>query len=339
MLINERRNSSQNGVAKVVSVVVSPMSFTYSRKNFLRLLDALRALKRILLHPLGRQYRLRTLTRYLRYQIGSRTIRGPIVVPVVSETRLIVRPGIQGGQGAIYVGLIEFGPMGLVLHAMRREDLLIDVGALIGMYTLLAAGGCGANVIAFEPVPAVADRLEENVRLNNFGGFVEVRRSAVGGEAGFVQMSTHRDVNYVVTGRGLTDDSRRVSNVNVPLERLDDVGLSKQPKESRIFLKVDVEGFEVEVLKGAEALLRRDELLAVIIEINGSGKAFGHPDELILERLESAGLTEVTYDPLRRELREQTSPDQTRIFVRDIEEVRRRIETAPRVRLGIGVDI
>lgn len=104
-------------------------------------------------------------------------------------------------------------------------------------------------------------------------------------------------------------------------------------------MKVDVEGYEVEVLKGAERLLAMDALLAVIIEINGSGDAFGHSDAQILEMLVGAGLNEVSYDPIRRELSERPSPDQTRIFVRDVAEVRRRIAAAPRVRLGIGVDI
>jgi FkbM family methyltransferase len=301
---------------------------------------AVRVLRALMRHPLGRLNRPRTVARFLRWQLGSRLLNNPVAMPFVGDARLLVSNGMQGATGNLYVGLLELEPMGFVLHTLRPDELLLDVGANVGVYTVLAAGGCGARVIAFEPVPGTADRLEANVRLNDLGERVEVRRRVVGSAVGFVEVTTDRDsTNRVLQGRGSTDDASERPTASVQVLRLDDVDVSGGRETPRFLIKVDVEGYEVEVLDGAEALLRRDELLAVIIEINGSGEAFGHPDELILERLERAGLTEVTYDPIRRELREQASPDQTRIFVRDVAEVRRRIENAPRVRLGIGVDI
>jgi FkbM family methyltransferase len=233
--------------------------------------------------------------------------------------------------------------MGFVLHVLRREDLLLDVGANVGVYSVLAAGGCGAAVMAFEPVSGTADSLEANVRLNDMGDRVEVRRCAVGSVAGSVEVSTDRDAtNRVLTGLRMEDGEGGRPTASVPVERVDDIDLSNRKQgcdESRIVMKIDVEGYEVEVLSGAERLLASDELLAVVIEINGSGDAFGHSDGQILEMLASAGLTEVSYDPIRRELSERPTSDQTRIFVRDVAEVRRRIASAPRVQLGIGVDI
>lgn len=302
-----------------------------------------RAVRAMLRHPLGRVSRRKTLARFVRWQVGSRLLGNAAVMPFVADAQLLVRTGMQGATGNLYVGLLELEPMGFVLHVLKRDELLLDVGANVGVYSILAAGGCEADVIAFEPVAGTADSLEANVRLNDLGERVEVRRCAVGSVAGAVEVSTDRDsTNRVLTSDGMAEGAGRRPKASVAVERIDDIELSGRARgrdESRIVMKVDVEGYEVEVLKGAERLLAMDALLAVIIEINGSGDAFGHSDAQILEMLVGAGLNEVSYDPIRRELSERPSPDQTRIFVRDVAEVRRRIAAAPRVRLGIGVDI
>jgi FkbM family methyltransferase len=291
-------------------------------------------------HPLGRINRWRTLNRFLRWQVGSRLVAAPVAVPFVNETRLLVPTGMQGATGNMYVGLLEFEPMGFLLHVLRPQDLLLDVGANVGVYAVLAAGGCGADVIAFEPVSETARNLEVNIRINDLGGSVETRRCVVGRASGSVEVSTDRDTtNRVVDGQRASEDGSIRPTERIRSERLDDVDVIRTDPEARVFLKVDVEGFEVEVLEGAARLLHDPNLLAVIIEINGSGATFGHSDERILEVLAQAGFTEVTYDPIRRSLVERPSPDATRIFVRDVDQVLRRIETASRVRLGIGVDI
>jgi FkbM family methyltransferase len=247
---------------------------------------------------------------------------------------------MQGATGNLYVGLLEFEPMGFVLHALRPHDLLLDVGANVGVYTVLAGGACGADVIAFEPVSTTVSDLEANIRINGLSERVEVRRSVVGRTAGSVDVSIDRDsTNHVISSHERAGGPLVEATESARVERLDDVDVTRARDGARVFIKVDVEGFEVDVLEGAEALLSDPGLLAVIIEINGSGDAFGHSDAQIFDNLGRHGLTEITYDPTRRTLIEQPSHDQTRIFVRDISEVRHRIETAPRVRLGIGVVI
>jgi hypothetical protein len=123
----------------------------------------------------------------------------------------------------------------------------------------------------------------------------------------------------VADGSAQGDSSAATSEVEIV--RLDGVPIECGDADGRVVLKVDVEGFEVEVLDGARSLLADPRLLAVVIEINGSGTSYGWTDQDILDRLTAAGLEEVSYDPLRRTLRSERTAEQTRIFVRDIDDL------------------
>jgi hypothetical protein len=112
-----------------------------------------RTLRHFLNHPLGRRNRLGTLMRILRWQIGSRALGTAVAVPFVDGTRLLIRAGMHGATGNVYVGLMEYEDMAFVLHLLRKDDAFLDVGANVGVYSILAAGR-GANVLAIEPVPA-----------------------------------------------------------------------------------------------------------------------------------------------------------------------------------------
>jgi FkbM family methyltransferase len=260
-----------------------------------------RVLAGLLRHPVGRRHPVRTLFRFVRWQIVTRVRPGPREVPFVGGTRLLVSRGMTGATGNVYLGLHEFAPMSLVLDALRPEDLFLDVGANVGSYTVLASGVVGCRTIAFEPVPATVEALEANVRLNDLGDRVRVVQAAVGDTSGTVLVTTTRDTtNRVLTEEESTDGGASWDDrLEVPLVRLDDaVSPAELAAAERVILKIDVEGFEVPVLRGAEGLLASGKVLAVLVEINGSGAAFGHADADIVEVLRQNRLVEVGNSPV-----------------------------------------
>ena len=117
-------------------------------------------------HPLNRGHEIAGIGRWLRWQIASRLVSGPILAPFVGKTCLVARPGETGITGNIYYGLAEYEDMAFALHLLRPGDLFIDVGANAGTYTVLASGVAGAFTEAFEPIPPTADRLELNIAVN-----------------------------------------------------------------------------------------------------------------------------------------------------------------------------
>lgn len=245
-------------------------------------------------HPLTRALKANAMARWLRWQFGSRVLCWPVVVPFVGKTRLLAKPGMTGATGNIYCGLHEFEDMGFVLHFLRPGDLFVDVGANIGSYTVLASAA-GAQVVSFEPVPSTFEALLDNVHLNRLEHSVDAKNAAVGRTPGELEMIADQDTtNQVLVGC----NQYAGKTVRVPVMTLDGALQGKVPK----LIKIDVEGFEAEVLAGAEKTLDNPGLGAVLMELNGSGAHFGFDEDALHREMKTLGFLPYRYDPLARRL-------------------------------------
>lgn len=148
----------------------------------------------------------------------------------------------------------------------RTSGVFVDVGAHIGRYTVLVAKRLGSRgkVLAFEPNPETFKALQRNVRLNALDN-VLLLNFALGDEN--TTMNLHIDtVNDGATS--LVRDTGPV--VEVPVRRLDDVLAEQGIDPKDVFLmKVDVEGAEPLVFKGAQRLLREGSPVIVFEALTG----------------------------------------------------------------------
>lgn len=145
----------------------------------------------------------------------------------------------------------------LFLGALRhRHGTVFDVGANTGVYALVAASVPGTEVHAFEAYPPVAALLRENLRLNRRGRRVRVVEAAVTDVAGTIDLFVPPPSGAVETSCS-TDASFRDGStpVTVPAVTLDEYWDSAGRPQVTV-IKVDVEGAEHRVLRGALALLR-----------------------------------------------------------------------------------
>jgi FkbM family methyltransferase len=286
---------------------------------------ALRTLRFIARHPLNRRSPLRAVGRFVAWQVATRLQPGAFVVPFVAGTRLVVTRGMTGATGNVYCGLHEFEDMAFVLHALRAEDLFVDVGANVGSYTVLASGAVGARCISFEPAPRAYRALLDNLRLNDLMTRVEARNECLASTPGEVEFTADFDTgNHVVA-----KPESGVGTVRVAVTTLDIALASRAPT----ILKMDVEGYETSVIDGADRTLRSPSLRAVLMELNGSGARYGCDDRSLHERIVRYGFTPAAYDPARRELRRREwhgSSEGNVLYVRDLESLRSRLAGAPR---------
>lgn len=283
----------------------------------------------ILRHPLNRGRAPATLARFARWQVASRLAPGPLAVPFVGGTRLLVAPGMTGATGNVYCGLHEFEDMAFVLHALRPGDLFVDVGANVGSYSILAAGACGARVVALEPGPTAFARLLDNVRLNGLEGLVSAKPLAVGAGAGRVRLTADLDTLNHVVAEGEPAGPRLV---DVALATLDSALGGARPA----LVKIDVEGYEADVLKGAAGVLASEELWAVLVETNGSGACYGTADRDVHAALQACGFSARGYDPFSRRFTDARGGPATSgntLYLRDPARVAERLRTAPRYRV------
>lgn len=149
--------------------------------------------------------------------------------------------------------------MVFVLHALSPSSLFVDVGANVGFYTVLAGGAVGASCLSLEPVPATFDQLRKNVRLNEIEESVDLRNVGIGAESGTLRFTDGAGANnQVVTEAEQT-------GIEVPVASLDT--LLDGEREGVIVIKIDVDGWEAEVLRGAKQMLSRSGPLALIVEL------------------------------------------------------------------------
>lgn len=260
--------------------------------------------------------------RFVRWQLGSRLLGSPAVIPFVNDSRLVVARGMTGATGNYYYGLMEFEDMALTAHFLRPDDLFGDVGANVGVYTVLSSAVVGARSRAIEPLPHIARALLDNVAINGISDRVELYQVGIGAEAGTLRFSSGLDtMNHVLTSEEIDQPGQ-----NVPVQTLDSIFSDEVP----IMLKIDVEGYEWPVLQGAASVLSDPRLEAIIIELNSSGARYGMKDADIHAHLVKHGFSPYRYDPLKRRFSalDQYGSHNT-AYLRKPEKARERVTTAP----------
>jgi FkbM family methyltransferase len=197
-----------------------------------------------------------------------------------------------------YRGLYEERLILKVRQLLKPGMTFVDVGANIGLYSVIAAHcvGPSGRVFAFEPQPSLAEVFWVNVRMNRLGN-VTHETVALGRTPGTSALYQVTDNDVQATLR-LRPDERSVGPViQVPVRTLSDA-LREQGVVSVDGLKVDVEGAEFEVLQGFEDWMATAPPRFIVIECIGSLLArFGHSSHDLITFLEAHQYT--VYGALR----------------------------------------
>ena len=211
---------------------------------------------------------------------------------------MFVSSGMTGATGNWYCGLHEVRDMAFVLHLLRPDEQFLDVGANVGSYTVLAAGAVGAYVTSIEPVPSTFAHLQRNVVLNGLSGKVDLWQCGASDSAGTLRFSSEQDtVNHVLV------EGESGPSVEVAVHTVDAVVGARVP----VLIKIDVEGYERQVVRGASRTLADTRVLAVVMETNGSGTRYGVRNDELFAAMDQAGFSAHTYDPFERQLLGRTA--------------------------------
>lgn len=276
-------------------------------------------LKYIWHHPLASKRKSFAIRRFINWQLGQRIFPSPVVYTLVENSVVVVQKGMTGATGNIYTGLLEFGEMAFVLHILREQDLFADIGANVGVYSILASVNAGAKSIAIEPVPHTFSYLMRNIRINDAADKIVPKQIGIGNERGEIFFTSDMDtVNHVLTEE---EKASKVPAVKVAVHTIDETFEDVCPT----LIKMDVEGFEWPALQGAKNIFKNHDLKAIIIEINGSGLRYGISDDDIHSFLVSNGFNPYEYNPFERSIKElQKYGPYNTIYIRDIEWARQR---------------
>jgi FkbM family methyltransferase len=187
---------------------------------------------------------------------------------------------------------------------VQPGDTAFDIGANIGIYSVLLSRLCGptGRVWAFEPVPDTYWRLRETLALNRCENVIPAQ-SAICEESGSVRMNLFEpqfsewNTLGMPTMRALDGSPILPSqSVEVPAHALDQF-CDAERIERINFLKVDVEGFELSVFRGARRLLQERRVDYICFEISKEPlKGAGIKSRRVFEALETRGYFAYRFD-------------------------------------------
>lgn len=150
----------------------------------------------------------------------------------------------------------EYSELSFTHDILKKGDIYVDIGANIGMFSLVAADKVTetGKVIAFEPAPRTFERLKKNIQVNNLTqinafnlGLSNVRQNL----DFYVSETGHDAWNSLVKNEGYGV----VKQIKIPVSTLDQE-LESVEKGRVKMIKIDVEGWEKFVLLGAESFLK-----------------------------------------------------------------------------------
>lgn len=203
---------------------------------------------------------------------------------IISVLRPLVKNHIYTSRSGLIKGLKKKGGLGFIpKRPLTREEKFLlgldingqtiyDIGGYIGMFTIFFARSVGKNgkVLTFEPNPRNCTMIFEHLKLNNLNN-VEVHQIALGKKREKATLAVRKSE----TGTGSLQEDIKASilqekgaeTIQVEIDTLDNqITTNNLPKPD--FVKIDVEGLEMDVLDGMRGIIK-DYKPKLFIEIHG----------------------------------------------------------------------
>lgn len=171
------------------------------------------------------------------------------------------------GRAVFFAGELDRKVTWVCRRLVRPGDTVLDIGANLGLVTVILSGLVGprGRVHAFEPIPAMQELIERAAARNGSGN-INLHRVALGATSAELLLSVphgHAGSASFVETRHLADSTE----IMVPVRTLSDVMAGEEVDHVRL-IKIDVEGFEAEVLAGAAQFFASSRPDAVLFELN-----------------------------------------------------------------------
>jgi len=189
----------------------------------------------------------------------------PQVLNTLHNFKLIIDPVRDNGieQSIYYTGTYEKGTLYFLENILEKGDSFIDIGSNIGLISIFASMKVedSGKVYAFEANPQTFEILKKNININELKNITPIN-IAIGATKDTGRIYDNWNINRGAASM-FNPSNEEVTSYKIDIAPLDTI-IDDSNKIKAI--KIDVEGFEYEVLKGSKKILSREEAPILIIE-------------------------------------------------------------------------
>lgn len=195
--------------------------------------------------------------------------RGSAIIKEIQGNKMFLDPGDMGLSKELFMaGIREPFHTRLMQNILKRGDVVVDIGANIGYYVLMEAklAGDEGRVYAIEPVADNVSLLKKNVELNNYKN-IDIFELAIGGEDknGEICLTKKRNWCTMLDNKHNKNSAFYTDKKPVRVLKLDTFIKDKKFPD---IIRMDVEGYETEIIKGMENILQTQKPLKLFIELH-----------------------------------------------------------------------
>ena len=218
-------------------------------------------------NPGNKGKRLHKTAAAVYWQLYKRVRKSPRLLILPNGLLFKAYPDCVVSSALIYSDWPEYQELAFIRSRLKSDSVVIDVGAYVGHISLLLADIVGwANIFAFEPTPITYARLAENWALNGWDSD-KLFPMAIGANPGGTFIP---NTNYPESKNSVTMQVENGDFVPVSLASLDSLRPMWQDRHIGL-LKIDVEGYEREVLQGSMELLQAERPSLIMFESLSAG--------------------------------------------------------------------
>lgn len=229
---------------------------------------------------------------------AKKTSRHPeFVFPIFPNVRIMLYGDCELSKD-IFLKDFELDEITFVSKYLQKEDVFVDIGSNFGYYSLIAARcvGPAGKVFAIEPTSKTFNRLKRNIELNRFTNIVPLQ-NAISSKNETIPMNVSQDGNDAWNSLTKPDKDGKFVTEEVEAITLDTLIIGNGLSTITKMIKIDVEGWEVELLKGGSEFLA--SLKAPVFQIEFNDRALsnaGYSSKILFNEITRLGFGLFQYD-------------------------------------------
>jgi len=190
-----------------------------------------------------------------------------LIISAMNGINILINPTIDNGveKTLYYTGTYELGTLTVMKYCLNINDVFVDIGANIGMMSLYASKlvGDGGLVYAFEPLSTTYSILQKNININKCSN-VNIFNLALGNTVKKGRIYENLNNRGAATLKGIPGSN---TGELVEINTLDNM-IEKYNISKIRMIKIDVEGYELEVLQGATIIISTENAPIICVEYN-----------------------------------------------------------------------